>query len=691
MCQSSLKMSSSGSKNTQTSKIQKLRAEIKRHDELYYRQALPEISDQAYDLLKKELDQLEGDFDPLGLFSQRKETNNTEDKLPEVGDDRLDSFSSHRHLKPMLSLDNTYDENEFFEFDKRLLKIFGTDQLSYVVEPKIDGVAISLTYENGQLKTATTRGNGIEGDVVTQNIQHIKNLPLHLTGSVPELIEIRGEIYMSHEEFERINQERGNQGTQLYANPRNLAAGTVKLLDPNEARQRKLDIVLYGLGACKPDGHFSTLSEFHQALKTWGVPSVEYFRTVSRAKHAWQAILELDQLRHGYGYPTDGAVIKLDSFAQHTEAGTTAKSPRWAIAYKFETERQETTLENIHLQVGRTGAITPVALLTPVQLAGTQVSRASLHNADEIERKDIRIGDRVVVEKAGEIIPQVVEVVLSQRPSNSSRFSFPKNCPCCETPLQREDGEAAWKCPSSNCPEQVKGRIRYFASRGCMDIDHLGEAVVDQLVDKNLVTRSSDLYTLSKEQALSLEGFAEKSAANLIQSIENSKKQELWRLLCALGIKHVGAAAAKDLARTFGSLPNLATASFEELIAIDGVGEIMANSVRQYFENSENQSLLEAFSRNGLSPELEINHSGTAPWSGKTFVLTGTLLAMTRDQAAARIEFLGGKVASSVSKRTNFLVAGPGAGSKLDKAEKLDIPVLDETSLLALLESPQSL
>ena len=683
-------MSSSGSDKPKSARLQELRTEIKRHDELYYRQALPEISDQAYDQLRKELNQLEADLDPLGLFSEPQQEEH-QVVSPQVGDDRLDSFSSHRHLQPMLSLDNTYDEKEFFDFDQRLQRIFGTDKLCYVVEPKIDGVAISLTYEKGKLVTATTRGNGIEGDIVTQNIQHIEGLPTQLKGSVPDLIEIRGEIYMSHQEFERINQDRENKGLQLYANPRNLAAGTVKLLDPKEARQRKLDIVLYGLGACKPEGHFSTLSQFHQALQAWEVPSVEYFRTVSQAENAWQAILELDQLRHGYGYPTDGAVIKLDSFAQHREAGSTAKSPRWAIAYKFETERQETTLENIHLQVGRTGAVTPVAWLTPVQLAGTQVSRASLHNADEIQRKDIRIGDRVVVEKAGEIIPQVVEVVLSQRPAESVPFSFPKTCPCCDTPLERTDGEAAWKCPSAHCSEQVKGRLRYFASRGCMDIDHLGEAVVEQLVDQNLVTRASDLYSLTKEQALSLEGFAEKSAANLIQSIEQSKQQELWRLLCALGIKHVGAAAAKDLARTFRSLPNLAAASFEELIAIEGIGEIMANSVRQYFEDSETQSLLEEFSKNGLSPELEIDNSVGTPWSGKTFVLTGTLNAMTRDEAAARIESLGGKAASSVSKRTHFLVAGPGAGSKLDKAEKLGVPVLDEAALLALFESPQSL
>ena len=477
------------------------------------------------------------------------------DVKPDVGDDRLEAFTSHRHLQPMLSLDNTYDKKEFFEFDQRLQRIFGTGDLNYVVEPKIDGVAISLTYENGKLITATTRGNGVEGDNVTQNILHIKGLPQVLPESkVPELIENRGEIFMSHEEFERINQEREKKGLPLYANPRNLAAGTVKLLDPKEARQRKLEIVLYGLGFCKPENHFTTLSEFHQSLIDWQVPAVEYFRQLPNAQEAWQSITELDELRHDYGYPTDGAVIKLDSFTQHAEAGFTAKSPRWAIAYKFETERQETALEDIRLQIGRTGAVTPVAWLAPIQLAGTQVSRASLHNADEIARKDIRIGDRVIVEKAGEIIPQVVEVVLSKRPSSSTPFKFPQSCPACATQLVREEGEAAWKCPNTKCPEQVKGRLRYFASRGCMDIDHLGEAVVDQLVEQNLICCSSDLYRLTKEQALSLDGFAEKSAENLIQSIAKSKEQELWRLLCALGISM--SSSSSQVCRSFVHFPS---------------------------------------------------------------------------------------------------------------------------------------
>ncbi len=684
-------VSMSKSEKEKSQRLEELRAEIKRHDELYYRLAQPEISDQAYDQKKRELDNLRAELDPLGLFADTVLDDQSDRKL-DVGDDRLESFSSHRHRQPMLSLDNTYDENEFFEFDQRLQRIFGTDHLAYVVEPKIDGIAISLTYERGRLITATTRGNGVEGDVVTRNILHIEGLPQILHGSsIPELIEIRGEIYMSHVEFERINKEREQKNLPQYANPRNLAAGTVKLLDPKEAKRRKLEIALYGLGACEPMNHFATLSEFHQALLEWKVPAIEYFRKVTHAKDAWACIVELEEMRHGYGYPTDGAVIKLDSFAQQVGAGSTAKSPRWAIAYKFESERQVTTIEHIGLQVGRTGAITPVAWLSPVQLAGTQVSRASLHNADEISRKDIRIGDCVIVEKAGEIIPQVVEVVLSKRPLESAPFTFPSSCPSCQTELVRELGEAAWRCPNSTCPEQVKGRIRYFASRGCMDIDHLGEAVVDQLVEKNLVSRASDLYRLTMAQALSMEGFAEKSAENLIRSIAESKDRELWRLICALGIKGVGASVAKDLARTFRSLGKLASTSMEALVEIDGIGEIMALSIVRFFENPENHSLIADFASFGVSPELRIDESAGTPWVGKIFVLTGSLGQMTREEAGARIESLGGKSSSSVSKRTDYLVAGPGAGSKLDKAQELGVPVLDESGFLALLENPQSI
>ncbi|MBP52495.1 MAG: hypothetical protein CMI27_05060 [Opitutae bacterium] len=667
--------------------IQNLRKRILEHDEKYYKLANPIISDQAYDQLKKELEELELTFDPLGLFPSKQESKDYI-KSPDVGDDRLESFSSHRHLNPMLSLDNTYDRNDFFDFDKRLRKIFESSSLPYVVEPKIDGVAISLTFKNGIMTRAVTRGNGIEGDDVTKNLLHIRNIPTDLSSfPLPEILEIRGEIYMSHEEFERINKEREKAGLPLFANPRNLAAGTVKLLDPKEARKRKLEVVLYGLGGCEPSNYFSLQSQFHESLKNWGVPVVEFFQSVSSAEEAWQSITMLDNVRHEYAYPTDGAVIKLNSIEMQKKAGSTSKAPRWAIAYKFESERQSTLLEDIIMQVGRTGTITPVACLRPVQLAGTTVSRASLHNADEIQRKDIRIGDRVIVEKAGEIIPQVIEVEKQYRNQETTSFIFPKFCPTCQSSLVRSEGEAAWRCPSSACPDQTKARLQYFASRNCMDIDHLGEAVVEQLVERNLVCRISDLYKLTTEKILQLDGFAHKSAQNLIHSIVQSKDRELWRLLCGLGIKHVGTAAAKDLSNKFLSLQALTESSRQELIEIDGVGDTMAESIFNFFREEENVLMINELIRLGLKTNYDLSTAKSSYLSGKTFVLTGSLVSHTREKASEIIESLGGKVSASVSSKTSYLVAGPGAGSKLQKAKSIGVEILSEEELLKLINN----
>ena len=664
---------------------------LKEHDESYYRKAKPEVTDQEYDRLKNEFESLQNKLDPLGLFS--RESNDLEEdeifSVPIVGDDRLEEFTSHQHLSPMLSLDNTYDQTEFFEFDKRLRRILEEEQLSYVVEPKIDGVAVSLTFESGILKKATTRGNGIEGDIITQNILHIQNLPTRIDlPGFPSLIEIRGEIFMSHVEFNRINLDRNTKGLDLYANPRNLTAGTVKLLDPKEARARKIEIVLYGLGACNPSNYFLTQSQFHQSIQNWNLPTVEFLQSVSSADDAWTAIGYLDQQRNNYSYPTDGAVIKLDSFAMQQRAGRTAKAPRWAIAYKFESERQRTVLEDIKIQVGRTGTITPVACLKPVQLAGSLVSRASLHNADEIERKDIRIGDCVIVEKAGEIIPQVVEVVLSEREPDAQPFIFPSICPKCESELRRVDGETAWRCPNLLCPDQIKARIEYFASRGCMNIDHLGESVISQLVDRSLALKLSDIYTLSKGQLLQLDGFAEKSAENLLSSIEQSKKQDLWRLICALGIKHVGVSASKDLAKEFRSLHALGEVAEDDLTAIEGIGAVMAKSILSFFKIKENQELISFFEDYGLQVSLGVEDLNTElPLVGKIFVLTGALAQLTRDEAVLKIEALGGKVSSSVSKKTSFLVSGSATGSKFTKAQSLKIPIINEAEFYDILES----
>lgn len=672
------------------SRLTFLKAQIQEHDVLYYKQAQPIISDQEYDRLKRELDDIESEADPLGLFSglDIDEDILAQPEIVSVGDDRIEGFKSHRHAEAMLSLDNTYDQSEFFDFDKRLKKIFGEEDIGYVVEPKIDGVAVSLTYRKGILETAVTRGNGVQGDIITQNLLHLKDLPRKILSSeIPEFVEVRGEIYMEHEEFLRINNDRVRLNQPLYANPRNLAAGTVKLLDPKEAKQRQLKIVLYGLGACEPSNFFSSQITFHEALKCWHFPTVEFVEFVTSAGLAWDKICQLEKLRHGYAYPTDGAVIKLDCREKQRVAGHTSKAPRWAIAYKFESERQVTTLTNIILQVGRTGAITPVACLVPVQLAGTIVSRASLHNEDEIHRKDIRVGDKVVVEKAGEIIPQVVEVIKDKRNEGVPEFRFPSHCPTCNSLLVRSEGEATWRCSDYNCPDQLKGRIEYFASRGCLDIENLGEAVVKQLVDSKLVSSLDELYRLDESQLLKLDGFAEKSARNLIDAIEQSKTQEFWRIICGLGIKHIGASASKDLARNFSDWRDLAKASVEDFTAIEGIGIIMAESLNLFFNRSDNFSFLESMERMGVVLKSNVEDKAFLPLLGKTFVLTGSLEVFSRSEATSKIESFGGKVSSSVSKKTSFVVAGPGAGSKLDKAEKLEVKILNETEFTTLLEN----
>jgi len=662
----------------ETARAAELREVIARHDELYYRKAEPEISDAEYDRLKRELADLEARYPQLA----RKES-----PTERVGDDRLEAFEQYRHLQPMQSLDNTYNEGELREFDQRLRKLFGDEALDYVVEPKVDGVAVSLTFENGQLVRAVTRGNGVEGDVITQNVRTIDKLPMVLAGkNHPRIVEIRGEIYMTREAFEAINQQREAEDQPLFANPRNLAAGTVKLLDPKETARRPLEVVLYGLGHCEPLP-FARQSEFNEALRYWKLPTQEKIWHAAGIDQAWERIQELDELRHGFPYDTDGAVIKLDPLNWQREAGSTAKAPRWAIAYKFAAEQAETTLEKITLQVGRTGQLTPVANLSPVQLAGTTVARASLHNADEIDRKDIREGDCVVVEKAGEIIPYVVRSVPEKRPAGAVPFTFPEHCPDCGTAIVRLEGEAAHRCPNAaGCPPQVRRRIEFFGSRPCMDIENLGKAVVDQLVSASLVQNIADLYRLRVDDLLPLERFAQKSAENLVAALEESKGRELWRLIHGLGIPHIGAKAAKDLAAHFGSLEKLLAAQEEGLVALDGVGEIMARSVVTFFAEPKNRHLVEALIELGVNPmEAPRQMASVEGVTGKTFVLTGTLPNWTRDQATEKIEAAGGKVTSSVSKKTSYVVAGEEAGSKLAKAEKLGVPVLDEAGLRELL------
>ncbi|WPJ95445.1 NAD-dependent DNA ligase LigA [Coraliomargarita algicola] len=650
--------------------IARLRAEIAEHDRLYYKEAQPKIDDQAYDRLKAELAQLEAANPEFDFGAAPSPTQS-------VGDDRLEAFESYRHRKPMLSLDNTYSSAELIEFGQRLLKRFPEQALTYLVEPKIDGVAVSLSYEDGALVRAVSRGNGIEGDDITSNVRGIRGLPDKIQGA-PTVLEVRGEIYMRHQEFERINAARAAEGQALYANPRNLAAGTIKLLDPAEARSRQLDIVLYGIGACEPGNYFSTQSEIQQKLKEWQFPVLEKYWLADDIESAWKCIEELDTLRQNFAYPTDGAVVKLNDFAQQEEAGYTSKAPRWAIAYKFEAERAETLLKEISLQIGRTGAVTPVAILEPVQLAGTTVSRATLHNEDEIQRKDIRPGDTVLVQKAGEIIPQVLSVNLAKRPADSQPFIFGEHLKALGIEAERDPTQAVWRIVSKDDPIRQQRALEHFASRACMDIENLGSAVVEQLVKRGMVQTQADLYTLTEAQLLELDKFAEKSAQNLIAALEASKQRELWQLIHGLGIPHVGKQSAKDLEANFDSLEAIASATEEQLEAVDGIGSIMAQSIHAWFADSDNQSLIQQLKAHGLNFESARQAQADGVLAGKTVVLTGALPTLTRDEATKMIEAAGGRTSSSVSKKTDYVLAGEAAGSKYAKAEKLGIAILDE-------------
>ena len=655
--------------------IIRLRNEIVEHDRLYYKDAQPKIDDQAYDRLKVELAQLEAAMPEFSFEASPTQS---------VGDDRLDAFESYRHLKPMLSLDNTYNTDELIDFGRRLLKRFPAKSLTYLVEPKIDGVAVSLTYEYGRLIRAVSRGNGVEGDDITSNVRGIRGLPESIANA-PDTLEVRGEIYMRHSEFERINSDRKAEGQTLYANPRNLAAGTIKLLDPAEARNRQLDIVLYGIGACEPPNYFTAQSEIQKNLRDWHFPVLEKYWLADGIEDAWKCIEELNRIRPKFTYPTDGAVVKLDDFMLQEDAGYTSKAPRWAIAYKFEAERAETLLKEISLQIGRTGVVTPVAILEPVQLAGTTVSRATLHNEDEIQRKDIRPGDTVLVQKAGEIIPQILSVNLEKRPTDSQPFSFGKHLKALGFEAERDPSQAAWRIISKDDPIRQQRALQHFASRACMDIENLGTAVIEQIVERGLVKNQADLYTLTEAQLLDLDKFAEKSAKNLILALESSKRRELWQLIHGLGIPHVGKQSAKDLEAKFNSLEAMTSASAESLEAIDGIGSIMAQSIHAWFTDVDNNALIEQLKAHGLNFDSARQEDAVGILAGKTVVLTGALPSLSRDEATQMIEAAGGRTSSSVSRKTDFVLAGEAAGSKYVKAKKLEVSILDESAFRELL------
>ncbi len=665
-----------------------LAEEIRRHDHAYYVLAQPAITDQAYDRLYRELVDLESRFPQLIA---------PDSPTQRVGGEPLKIFKQVKHLRPMLSLDNTYSQAELREFVRRVQRLLTGETLEWVVEPKVDGLAINLRYENGVFVNGATRGDGTTGDDITANLRTIRSIPTRLRSAAgqgaPALLEVRGEVFLTKAGFDKLNAQRKAEGQELFANPRNAAAGSLKQLDPRIVAKRPLDIVIYGLGQVSGALGPQTQDQMLEWLKTLGFKTPERVWHCAEEDHLVAAIDALDRVRRTFAYETDGAVIKLNSFEQRERAGFTSKAPRWAIAYKYAAEQAETRLKEITVQVGRTGALTPVAELEPVFLAGSTISRATLHNEDYIRQKDIRVGDMVTIEKAGEVIPAVVDVVLGKRKGNETPFRFPQTCPECGSKVSRaagaveEEAGVVWRCVNPDCPAQIRGRLEHWCSRGAMDIEGGGEVLVRQLVQAGLVQDVADLYALKPGEVSALERMGEKSALNFLEGVAASKSRDLWRLLYGLGILHVGAGVAKALSRGFPSLDDVLAASLDQLQHCEDIGEVIASSIVQWQGDARNRKLVEALRKAGLNFQSELYsaaaHSG--PMSGKVFVLTGTLPNLKREEATARIEAAGGKVSGSVSKKTDYVVAGLEAGSKLEKAQKLGVTILTEEDLLKLL------
>jgi DNA ligase (NAD+) len=661
------------------SRIQHIRAQLNAYDEAYYRQAQPIISDFEYDQLKQELAKLEADY-PLFASPQSP--------TQRIGDDRSTGFETRPHRERMFSLENTYNRAEVIAFDARLKRILDLQTLAYCVEPKIDGLAISLSYEKGNLVRALTRGNGIEGDDVTRNVLTIQSIPKRLTTNTsPDFIEIRGEVFMSIDEFYRINKERQEKSQELYANPRNLAAGSLKLLDPKELSSRKLEIVLYGLG-------FSTgfvcltQIDLHTSLRAWGLPTLptDWPRYAPSIEAAWDCVEALNNERRHFPFQTDGAVIKLNELNLQTHAGFTSKAPRWAIAYKYAPDQAETVLNAITLQIGRTGILTPVAELEPVQLAGSIIARATLHNEDEIRRKDIRIGDTVIIEKAGDVIPAVVRSIPEKRPTESYPFDFEVHMKQSGLDGFRVAGQSAWRLSSPDLPQQICRKLEHFASRQCLQIDGLGPALISLFQQEGYLNTLNDVYRLKNHRTvlIQLEGLGEKSIDKLLDAIENSRTAELWRFIHGLGIEHVGAQVSRLLAAKFRSIEQLSSVDLEAFQSIEGIGQVVANSLCSFFLDAKNKVMLAEWDALGIKPQPSelIPTTVDSYFTGKTFVLTGSLSHMTRETAAEAILKRGGTVSNSVSKRTYAVIAGDNAGSKLEKAHQLGIQVLTEALLL---------
>lgn len=663
-------------------KIETLRTELDHHNRLYYIDSAPVISDHEFDRLLKELSDLEKQF---------PEFDDPTSPTRRVGGTPQKEFASVQHRRPMMSLDNTYNEDDLRDFDRRIRKLLPGRSFSYVLEPKVDGVSISLHYQGGMLQLGATRGDGVTGDDITANIRTIRSIPLRLSHqSPPEFIEIRGEAYMPVAGFNKLNEKRKEDGEAPFANPRNATSGSLKQLDASITATRPLSAVFYAIGdlsGLRPTTHDAEL----KLIRSLGLPIPDLIWTCADIDEVIAKSNILQDRESTLPYMIDGCVVKVNETQYWDHLGATAKAPRYAIAFKYSHEQATTLLNDITIQVGRTGILTPVAELEPVLLAGSTISRATLHNEDEIKRKDIRIGDTVIIEKAGQVIPAVVAVDLAQRPSGAKPFNLAKHiggrCPVCGGPIVRDPEFVAWRCENSSCPAQLKRTLQHFAGKSALDIEGLGEVLVNQLVDAGLVRKASDLYGLTIDQVASLERMGPKSAENVIEAIASSRKQPLWRLLHGLGIPHVGEGAARKLASHFTSLAELAAASCELLQSVQDIGDIMAESIFQYFRNERNLQLISELERAGLNTRgdrqmaSDIGH----PLYCKTVVVTGTLSRFTRDGIKEELRRVGANVTDSVSKNTDYLIVGESAGSKLEKAKKLGVAILTEDAAEKLL------
>ncbi|HSQ87068.1 MAG TPA: NAD-dependent DNA ligase LigA [Desulfobacterales bacterium] len=660
-------------------RVKELRQALHRHNYRYYILDDPEISDAEYDRMMQELMKLEADFPDL--MSQDSPT-------LRVGALPLDKFETIEHSFPMLSLENGFNDQDIMEFDRRIKRNLNIDSdIIYTAEPKLDGVAVELVYENGRLVTASTRGDGFYGELITSNVRTIRSVPLRFHNeekkTIPSLLEVRGEVFIAKEAFKSLNNERLDENLPPFANPRNAAAGSLRQLDSKITAKRPLEIFVYGVGRVA-ELVLESHSDVLRTLQTFGFRINPHIRPKITINEVIDCYKELSELRDLLPYDIDGMVIKVDSVAFQNLLGTTSRSPRWAIAYKFKAIQETTRIADIEVQVGRTGTLTPVAHLEPVKIGGVTVSRATLHNEDEIRRKDIKIGDTVLVQRAGDVIPEVVKVITSKRTGEEKTFNMPLNCPVCDSSVIRSENEAALRCINSSCPAQVKERIKHFASKGAFDIDGLGEKLIDQLVDKNLLFSYADIFRLKEDMLKNLDRMGSKSAGNIVRAIEDSKRITLHRFIYALGIRHVGEHVAGILANALKSFDKLRCARSDELVAIDGVGPVVAESIVEFFKKAENRKIVDDMISGGIQI-FRNDDQKDDQLAGKVFVLTGTLENLTRDEARRIIENAGGKVTGSVSRNTDYLVVGASPGSKLKRAQELGVDIIDEETLKGLL------